>query len=130
MVPGSPEVPPVNNVPAGQPSPDPSPNGICNRVASISFWLTLVFLGLFVAFAFFAIRSLGLWQLGGRADPTAETLARFAMICLFVAMISNATAFFASLWGRVTGKSKPVLILWLSGGFMLASAAYALSLMP
>lgn len=105
MDPSPPELPPVG---VGQrnhihPESRSKPNW-CNRVSRIAFRLTLLFLGLFLVLAFFALRSLGLWQLGGRANPSTEILAMLAMICLFVAIICGATASIASLSGWWKGK--------------------------
>ena len=131
MVPGSPEVPPGDDDEVGQISQESSPkNHVCNLVALVAFWMTLVPLGLSVVIAFVSLRSLGLWQLGGRTNPAAETLAFSAFICLFVAGISNVIAFAASLWAWRTGTSKSVAVLWISGVLFVASVGCGLSLVP
>jgi hypothetical protein len=121
-------LPPADGEPLGPPSAELS--DVCNRVALIAFRLALVFLGLFVVLAFLAMRSLGLWQLGGPANPVADVLAKFAGASLVVAMTTNATSFVASLWGRLTGKTTSSILMYLTGVLVLASAACVVSMMP
>jgi len=129
MAPGSQEVPPVDAGQGNQFSPEtPAKLPICNLVAFIAFWLTLLCLGLAVVLGVLALRLLGLWQLGGRVNPTAETLAMLVTISLFVAMACNAVAFSASLWAWAKAKRKSVVILWFSGIGVLASVACGLSM--
>jgi hypothetical protein len=100
-----------------------------NRVARVTFALTLVFLAVGLLLGIIAFRSLGLWQLGGTASSSSETLAMLAAICLFAAIACNATTFIASLWGWRHGRP-PVVVLVVSGIGILVSLGCGLSFLP
>lgn len=127
MIPGPPELP----VGVGQgnqiPPEPPSKSSFSRRLSLIAFCLTLLFLVLFVVLSFFVLRSLGMWQFGGRAASSAETLAMLAVICLLIAMTSNAVAFVASLWGWWKGRGRSAFILCVSGSGVLVSIAWLIA---
>jgi hypothetical protein len=100
-----------------------------SRVARVAFALTLVFLAVGLLLGILGLRSLGVWQLGGTASSSSETLAMLAAICLFTAMACNATAFVASLWGWWHGRP-PVVVLVVSGVGILVSVGCGLSFLP
>ncbi len=78
----------------------------CNRIALIAFCLALLLLGLSVILMIAAIcnsHALDMWAPHGGPDPI---LAFLAGIFFAGAMIANATAFSASLWGLWKRKSK------------------------
>lgn len=100
------------------------------HIARVAFALTIVFLVLGVFLGVITLRTLGVWQLGGSVDPSSETMATVAAICLFAAMPCNATAFAASLWCWWHGTNKSVLILVVSGIGILLSVACGISLIP
>jgi len=106
------------------------PSNVCFKRSLIPFYLTLLLLGLGAIPAFAAVVSLGSWQLGGRANPTAERLATFSAVVLFAAMIPNATAFAISLWGWRKGERVSWFIVGCSGLGIVASVACGLSLVP
>jgi hypothetical protein len=106
------------------------PSNVCFKRSLIAFYLTLLLLGLGAIPAFAAVVSLGSWQLGGRANPTAERLATFSAVVLFAAMIPNATAFAISLWGWRKGERVSWFIVGCSGLGIVASVACGLSLVP
>jgi hypothetical protein len=112
---------------ATQPSSKPN---LCFKRSLIAFHLTLLLLGLGAVLAFAAVASLGSWQLGGRANPTAERLATLSAILLFAAMIPNATAFAIALWGWRKGESVSWFIVGCSGLGIVASVACGLSSVP
>jgi|SRR5579862_1149252 len=91
------------------------------RIALTAFYLTLFFLGIGFIVGLVAVASLGVWQLGAKANPAAEWLAWFGAICLFTAMIVNAVGFAAAVWAWRRREPVSWFLVYFSGLGVIAT---------